>query len=83
MRSGIRHELTQQTTTFTVAQFLHEFFQLVHASHLFSVLPSLMLYVALAPGWRVLLAPDQIEVRQAAVKGRDATMLDVAACELL
>lgn len=39
-----------------------DFFQPMHASHLFGMLPSLIPYLALAPGWRVLLAPNQIDV---------------------
>lgn len=39
-----------------------DFFQPIHAAHLFNVLPSLIPYLALAPGWRVLLAPEQIDI---------------------
>jgi len=38
------------------------FFQPLHASHLDEYVPGLLPYLALAPGWRVLLAPDQVEV---------------------
>lgn len=38
------------------------FFQPLHVSHLGSHAPVLLPYLALAPGWRVLLAPGQIEV---------------------
>jgi hypothetical protein len=39
-----------------------DFFQPLHASHLDEYVPNLLPYLALAPGWRVLLAPDQVEV---------------------
>ena len=39
-----------------------EFFQPLHASHLAEYCPSLLPFLALAPGWRVLLAPEQTEV---------------------
>jgi hypothetical protein len=39
-----------------------DFFQPMHASHLFGVVPRLIPYLALSPGWRVLLAADQIDV---------------------
>jgi hypothetical protein len=39
-----------------------DFFQSMHASHLFGVLPILIPYLALAPGWRVLLASDRADV---------------------
>jgi hypothetical protein len=35
-----------------------DFFQPLHASHLAAHVPRLLPYLALAPGWRVLLAPD-------------------------
>jgi hypothetical protein len=38
------------------------FFQSLHVHHLVSNAPSLVPYLALAPGWRVLLAPGQTEV---------------------
>ena len=39
-----------------------EFFQPLHVSHLAEYCPSLLPYLALAPGWRVLLAPGQEEI---------------------
>lgn len=39
-----------------------EFFQPLHVSHLTEYCPSLLPFLALAPGWRVLLAPEQTEV---------------------
>lgn len=39
-----------------------DFFQSLHVHHLAEYCPVILLYLALAPGWRVLLAPDQIEV---------------------
>lgn len=39
-----------------------EFFQPLHASHLAKYCPSVLPFLALAPGWRVLLAPEQIDV---------------------
>ena len=39
-----------------------EFFQPLHVSHLHDQCPSLLPYLALAPGWRVLLAPGQEDV---------------------
>lgn len=38
------------------------FFQPLHVSHLAEYCPSLLPYLALAPGWRVMLAPEQEEV---------------------
>ena len=38
------------------------FFQPLHASHLDEYVPNLLPYLALAPGWRLLLAPDHVEV---------------------
>jgi hypothetical protein len=39
-----------------------EFFQPLHAEHLRDYCPALEPYLGLAPGWRVLLAPNQEEV---------------------
>jgi len=39
-----------------------DFFQPLHVRHLAKYCPTIMPYLALAPGWRVLLAPGQIEV---------------------
>jgi hypothetical protein len=39
-----------------------DFFAPLHVSHLAEYCPSLVPYLALAPGWRVLLAPGQNEV---------------------
>lgn len=39
-----------------------EFFQPLHVAHLDSRCPELLPYLGLAPGWRVLLAPNQEEV---------------------
>lgn len=39
-----------------------EFFQPVHVEHLEAYVPSLLRYLALAPGWRVLIAPGQLDV---------------------
>jgi hypothetical protein len=39
-----------------------EFFQSLHVQHLVAHAPSLVPFLALAPGWRVLLAPEQTEV---------------------
>ena len=39
-----------------------EFFQPLHALHLVAYVPELVPYLALAPGWRVLLAPGQEDV---------------------
>jgi hypothetical protein len=38
------------------------FFQSLHAEHLREYCPTLEPYLGLAPGWRVLLAPNQEEV---------------------
>ena len=38
------------------------FFQPLHVHHLVTYAPSLIPVLALAPGWRVLLAPEQTEV---------------------
>jgi hypothetical protein len=38
------------------------FFKPVHISHLKEVAPNLMPYMALAPGWRVLLAAGHVDV---------------------
>ena len=39
-----------------------EFFQSLHVHHLVAKAPELVEFLALAPGWRVLLAPGQTEV---------------------
>ena len=39
-----------------------EFFQPLHVHHLAVYAPSLVPFLALAPGWRVLLAPEQADV---------------------
>lgn len=39
-----------------------DFFQSLHVHHLAAHSPVLVPYLALAPGWRVLLAPEQTEV---------------------
>ena len=39
-----------------------EFFQPLHVHHLSAHTPALVSYLALSPGWRVLLAPGQEEV---------------------
>jgi hypothetical protein len=39
-----------------------EFFQPLHVQHLAEHAPSLLPYLALAPGWRVLLAPGHEDV---------------------
>lgn len=39
-----------------------EFFQSLHVHHLVAHAPVLVPFLALAPGWRVLLAPEQTEV---------------------
>ena len=39
-----------------------EFFQPLHVHHMVEHAPQLIPYLALAPGWRVLLAPEQTDV---------------------
>ena len=39
-----------------------EFFQPLHVHHLVQHCPAIIPYLALAPGWRILLAPSQLEV---------------------
>jgi len=39
-----------------------DFFQPLHVQHLSEHCPEVIPYLALAPGWRVLLAPSQVEV---------------------
>jgi len=39
-----------------------DFFQALHVQHLSERCPEVIPYLALAPGWRVLLAPSQVEV---------------------
>ncbi|WP_456236945.1 immunity protein Imm33 domain-containing protein [Cellvibrio polysaccharolyticus] len=39
-----------------------EFFQPLHVHHLVAHVPMLVPFLALSPGWRVLLAPEQTEV---------------------
>jgi len=39
-----------------------DFFQPLHAGHLCEYVPQLVRYLALAPGWRVLIAPAQVDV---------------------
>lgn len=48
-----------------------EFFQPLHVHHLGQHCPTIVPYLALAPGWRVLLAQGQTEV------WHDAELLDV------
>ena len=38
------------------------FFQPLHAAHVPEYVPQLVPYLALAPGWRVLIAPTQLDV---------------------
>src|SRR3989339_637031 len=38
-----------------------DFFQTLHVQHLTERCPDIIPYLALAPGWRVLLAPSQID----------------------
>ena len=47
-----------------------DFFSPLHVHHLVEHAPDLVPYLALAPGWRVLLAPGQTEV------WRDESLLD-------
>lgn len=47
------------------------FFQALHVSHLPDACPLIVPYLALAPGWRVLLAPSQEDVWY------DGSLLDV------
>jgi hypothetical protein len=39
-----------------------DFFQPLHVHHLVAHAPALIPFLALAPGWRVLLAPEQTDV---------------------
>jgi hypothetical protein len=39
-----------------------DFFQPLHVSHIEEYCPNLLPFLALAPGWRVLLAPEQTDV---------------------
>jgi len=39
-----------------------DFFQPFHVHHLVENAPQLIPYLALSPGWRVLLAPNQLDV---------------------
>jgi hypothetical protein len=39
-----------------------DFFQAMHVYHLVRHVPQLVPYLALAPGWRVLLAPEQTDI---------------------
>ena len=39
-----------------------EFYQPLHVSHLSKYCPTIIPYLALAPGWRVLVAPDYEDV---------------------
>lgn len=39
-----------------------DFFQALHVRHLSECCPEIIPFLALAPGWRVLLAPTQIDV---------------------
>jgi hypothetical protein len=39
-----------------------DFFQPLHAHHLVEQLPAIVPYLALAPGWRVLMAPGHTDV---------------------
>jgi hypothetical protein len=48
-----------------------DFFLPMHASHLDEILPMIVPYLALPPGWRVLLAPGYEDVWE------DSSLLDV------
>ncbi len=39
-----------------------EFFKPLHVSHLIEICPEIIVYLGLAPGWRVLLAKDYEDV---------------------
>lgn len=39
-----------------------DFFQPLHVAHLATRCPEVLQFLALPPGWRFLLAPDQLEV---------------------
>jgi hypothetical protein len=64
--NALRHPVDGDTTGWYIwgGEFSTDdgFFQSMHASHLFGMLPKLIPYLALAPGWRVLLAPDRADV---------------------
>jgi hypothetical protein len=49
-----------------------EFFQPLHVSHLPQYVPQMIPFLGLAPGWRVLLAPDREDVWY------DNVLIDVA-----
>lgn len=64
--NALRHPPTATTTGWYVwgGQLSDdpEFFDAMHAAHLGDHVPELVRYLALPPGWRVLIAPGQVDV---------------------
>lgn len=63
---ALRHPVAKDTTGWYIwaGEFsaADDFFQPLHASHVADMVPQLVPYMALAPGWRVLLAPGHEDV---------------------
>ncbi|WP_456236778.1 immunity protein Imm33 domain-containing protein [Croceibacterium salegens] len=65
--NGLRHPPTGDTTGWYVwagekLSTAADFFQSVHADHLNEILPRIVPYLGLAPGWRFQIAPDHEDV---------------------
>jgi len=64
--NALRHPAERGTCGWYIwgGEFLEhaEFFQSMHVHHLVAHVPAIVPYLALAPGWRVLIAPKQEEV---------------------
>ncbi len=67
--NGLRHQPEQGTTGWFIwaGEDLSDdpdFFVPLHAKHLAEWCPEVLVYLALPPGWRFLLAPDHEDVWQ-------------------
>src|ERR1700683_2158268 len=65
--NGLRHRPTAKTNGWYIWTGTHlsaddEFFVPIHVEHLASRCPAALPYLALPPGWRFLLAPDNEDV---------------------
>ena len=63
---GLRHPPVKETSGWYIWASEYsdadDFFEPVHAAHLHNLCPQAIDYLGLAPGWRFLIAGDQIDV---------------------